>query len=474
MNKIEKENLGIWFLPSNPTERLSGTLIIDDDNGCELKMAHNFGGFSGIGIDNLPVIHGILSNGKKVTLIDSTKTNQQWAFPGFPVTILSCRLAVIGGFYQDEKDIIISEMKATYEHLNFWLNKNPFEIISRQNEIYMNYKMPEVIKSEIGNLGIEFTYRVSATGDQYSKFELTQTEFVRFLFKENTHYRAAIDEVYDFSSFLTLCIGKKVDNKNFYAKDIDGNDIILLFKLQMENSQKIREHDIFIKFSYIEETFETCLQAWNAKKALLEPIIIYFVEAHERGFHVPLSFLKVVQAIEAFSRRMRNNKIWTEEEFNEKVDRIVAQLQDDEDKKLISGILSNEPRLRQRLTDLFAEVNDIFEISSKKRKSYTNKIVDTRNYFTHFDEALKPNVLDVDMMYYLTGYLKLVLRVLLLRELGMDNDLIKCRMIDSQELLNIKEGLGLIPPVELMKIEIKDVTEDDSKENSTDSTITDS
>lgn len=334
--------------------------------------------------------------------------------------------------------------------------------------------MPEVIKSDIGNLGIEFTYRVSATGDQYSKFELKQTEFVRFLFKENTHYRAAIDEVYDFSSFLTLCIGKKVDNKNFYAKDIDGNDIILLFRLQKENSQKIREHDIFIKFSYIEETFETCLQAWNAKKALLEPIIIYFVEAHEKGFHVPLSFLKVVQAIEAFSRRMRNNKIWTEEEFKEKVDRIVAQLQDEEDKKLISGILSNEPRLRQRLTDLFAEVNGIFEISSKKRKSYTNKIVDTRNYFTHFDEALKPNVLDVDMMYYLTGYLKLVLRVLLLRELGIDNDLIKCRMIDSQELLNIKEGLGLIPPVELMKIEIKDVTENNSKENSTDSTITNS
>jgi hypothetical protein len=313
--------------------------------------------------------------------------------------------------------------------------------------------MPDVIKSENGDLNVEFTYRVNASGDQYSKFEINQTELVRFIFKDAVHYNQALDEVYDFSNFLTLCIGKKVSCTSFMAKDIFGKDIVLLFKLQEDNPDEVKEHEIVIKFSYIKDSFETCLQTWSLKKALLEPIIIYFVEAHENGFHVPMSFLKVVQALEAFSRRMKQNTIWPAKEFEEKVERILSQIQDDEDKKLISGVLSNEPRLRQRLAELFAEVKDVFEISSKKRNSFINKIVNTRNYFTHFDESLKHQIFDVNTMYFITGYLKLMLRVLLLRELGINNELIKQRMIDSQELTHTKEGLGLIPAIEFTKLE---------------------
>lgn len=463
----------MWYLPSNPSERLTATLTIDDDNVCKLKMAHNFGGLSAMGVDELPIIHGVLSNGKEVTLINSRKTNEQWGFPGFPVSIWSCSLAIIGGLYNEVSDILLSEIKATYEHLNFWLNKKPFKIdtftttndsLLTSAEIIMNYKMPDVIKIENSNFNIEFTYRVDSSGDQYSKFEIHQTELVKFLFKENVYYEEAINTVSNFSDFLTLCIGKSIGCKNFFAKDIHGKDITLLFKSQKDISETVKEHEIIIKFSYIEDSFETCIQTWSAKKELLEPIIHYFVDAHEKGFYVPMSFLKVVQAVEAFSRRMRNNKIWSDEEFEATKERLTSQLQDDKDKEFITGILSNEPRLRQRLTKLFSEVNDVFEISSKKRSSYINKIVNTRNYFTHFDESLKDQIFDTKTMYFITKYLKLVLRVLLLRELGINNDLIKQRMSDNQELLHFKEGLGLIPTIEFMKIEIQENIDGDSKE----------
>ncbi|WP_053366300.1 HEPN domain-containing protein [Bacillus sp. FJAT-27245] len=471
MNKLDRENIGWWYLPSNPTERLTGTLTIDDDNVCKLKMAHNFGGLSGIGVNELPIIHGVLSNGKEVTLVNSIKTNERWGFPGFPVSVWSSSLAVIGGLYNEDKDIALSEIKATYESLNLWLNKRPFEINASpaSYEVFMHYKMPDVIKVENSNFNIEFTYKVNSSGDLYSKFEVIQTEFVRFIFKEKTHYKEGINVVDDFSNFLTLCIGKNVNCGNFFAKDIQGKDIILLLKSQKDNSETVKDHEIIIKFSFIEDSFETCIQTWSAKKELLEPIIHYFVEAHEKGFHVPMSYLKVVQALEAFSRRMRNNKMWSEEEFEEMIERITSQLQDEDDRKLISGIISNEPRLRQRLNEILLEVNDIFEISSKNRKSYINKMVNTRNYYTHFDESLKDKIFKVETMYFITKYLKLVLRVLLLRELGINNDLIKQRMSDNQELISVKEGLGLIPPVELFRIEVKKSTGDNSNENHQDS-----
>jgi len=468
LNKFDRENIGLWYLPSNPTERLTGTLTIEEDNVCKLKMAHNFNGLSGVGVNELPIIHGILSNGKEVTLVNSIKTNERWGFPGFPVSVWTCSLAVIGGLYNEANDIAISEIKATYESLNLWLNKRPFEINANpaSSELFMHYKMPDVIKIENTNFNIEFTYKVNSSGNLYSKFEVSQTEFVKFLFKESVHYREAINVVDDFSNFLTLCIGKSVNCENFFAKDTHGKDITLLLRAQKDNSAKVKENEIIIKFSYIEDSFETCIQTWSAKKELLEPIIHYFVEAHEKGFHVPMSFLKVVQALEAFSRRMRHNKIWSDEEFKEMIERITLQLHAEDDKKLISGLISNEPRLRQRLNEILSEVNDVFEISSKKRSSYIYKIVNTRNYFTHFDESLKEKILDVDTMYYITKYLKLVLRVLLLRELGINNDLIKQRMSDNQELMSVKEGLGLIPPIELFKIEVQRSSKDDSMETS--------
>ncbi|WP_313533241.1 HEPN domain-containing protein [Exiguobacterium sp.] len=450
MERFDKENIGIWYLPSNPEDRLTGTLTIEDNNSCELKIAHGFNGLSGIGIGELPIIHGVLSNGSEVTLINSVKTSERWGFPGFPISIWKASFTVIGGHYDNIEDLIISEIRADYNGLNFWLNNRPFHIHPRQesNEVSMHYQMPEVTRIQLSNSNIEFTYKTETSGDQISNFTVKQKEFVKFSFDEGVVYNEALDTVNDFSNFLTLCIGETIDCRNFFAKDNEGNSITLLLPKRQEEINMIKDHEIIIKFSYIQDSFRECLEAWTTKKELLEPIIYYFVEAHEKAFHVPMSFLKVVQAIEAFSRRMRNNKIWTDEEFDELITRITSELEE-EDKALVSGAISNEPRLRKRLQSIFSEVNNIFEISSNKRSSYINKIVTTRNYYTHFDERLRHNILDVEKMYYLTKYMKFVLRILLLRELGIDEDLIKNRMLQNSEFMHIKENLMPTQPVEI-------------------------
>jgi hypothetical protein len=132
MKKLERENIGLWYLPSCPEEKLTGTLTVDKDNSCKLKMAHSFGGLTSLGVRNISVIHGVLSNGNEITLINSTKTSEQWGFPGFPVAVFTCTLAIIGGLYDQEKEVMLSELKATYKHLNLWLNQKPFNISADQ------------------------------------------------------------------------------------------------------------------------------------------------------------------------------------------------------------------------------------------------------------------------------------------------------------------------------------------------------
>lgn len=452
---VTKDAIGMWFLPEFPNESLSGTLDIDENGKCQLQVPHNFGSIQAIGSnETIPIIHGFMADGKKVTLLHCIPTNQQWGFPGFLVTNYTSSIAIIGEWYSSEKDIDVFEMTASYDYLNYWINNRPFEIVGNdeKKEIYMTYRMPERITCNIGSEEIELTYKVNSKSDSYSNFEINQSEFVCFKFAKEVYYQSALIRIYDFANFLTLCVGKRVSPVLITSKNQEGQDIEFIFPRDKIDNEMVKEQELYIKFTYIRDIFEDTMKKWQAKKELLKPIIDYFVEAHEKEFRIPISFLKVVQAIEAYSRRMRKNEMLPPEEFEKKVQSILERIDSGEDQKWVRSIISNEPRLRQRLTELFGETNYIFDISSKKRKSFINKIVDTRNYYTHFDNKLIDKILKPNEIFYVSGFIKMVLRVLLLQELGLNQQLIVSRMQNDQELIHIKNGLKLTPPAKLFDL----------------------
>lgn len=457
VEKKEREDIGIWFLPESPDDKLSGSLNIDDKGNCQLKLAENFGGIKGIGSNEcVEAILGFLANGKKVTLLNCIQTNQQWGFPGFPVTVYTSTIAIIGEWYNSDEDIVVSEITASYNYLNYWINCKPFSVVKddEKKEIYMTYCMPKVVTCNVENEKIELTYGANCEGDSYSNFEIHQSEFVCFKFKEKVHYKNAFDRVNDFANFLTLCIGKRISALTVTTVNQEGQEVEFIYPRDTRDNGVVKEHELYIKYTYVKDNFENIMKNWLSKKDMLNPIIDYFVDAHETEFRIPISFLKVVQAIEAYSRRMRKNEIMPPEIFEKKVQSILEKIESEDDKRLVKSILSNEPRLRQRLTELFDETNYVFNISSAKRKSYINKIVNTRNYYTHFDKSLEDKILNPTEMFYLSRLIRSVLRVLLLQELGLSQDLIKIRMQEDQGLVSIKEGLGLIPPAKLFDIKI--------------------
>lgn len=449
MRKELNDKRGMWFLPDSPKDKLNGSINFDEDGEIKLKLFYNFGGLHELGSNNpLSVIQGFLSNGKKVTLFDCIQTNMELNMPGFPTTEYVCSNAIIGELYNDKEEVIITEMSAEYNYLNYWLNSNPFSISFNDSdftkEVYMNYCMPTIESYKISSdETIEFTYKANTSSDRISNFEIHQVELVKFKFAEKVHYLTALNRVSDFADFLTLCIGKITTTLSVKAITTHGNEIELVYPKKLINKEVVKEHELYIKFTYIKDVFEECIKKWNEKKELLNPIIGYFVEAHEREFRIPMSFLKIVQAIEAYSRRMRNNEVLPPNEFESKVESIIAKIEKESDKELIKGMLSNEPRLRQRLIDIFKETNYIIEISSKKSKSLVNKIVNTRNYYTHFDKSIETKILKPEEMFYVARLLKLILRVELMQELGLDEELITQFMNNDQEILYVKKGLRL-------------------------------
>ena len=49
---------------------------------------------------------------------------------------------------------------------------------------------------------------------------------------------------------------------------------------------------------------------------------------------------------------------------------------------------------------------------------FINRVVDTRNYLTHYDKNLREKAVDGEQLYYVTQQLKIVIVICLLSELG--------------------------------------------------------
>jgi hypothetical protein len=93
------------------------------------------------------------------------------------------------------------------------------------------------------------------------------------------------------------------------------------------------------------------------------------------------------------------------------------------DKLKTTLLYANEPSLRQRLKRLYDELADEFgEMPLRMKRNDVNRLVDTRNYLTHYPEELKASAVPADELPAKAHQLTLLTIVLILRRLGFSAD----------------------------------------------------
>lgn len=143
-----------------------------------------------------------------------------------------------------------------------------------------------------------------------------------------------------------------------------------------------------------------------------------------------VEFLSLMQALEGFHRGLFDG-IYMDEEGYEQVKRalgnaIPAELAQDHKDALRSRIrYGNQISLRKRL-DALADLltQPLREIVIGGNGRVPRNWIDTRNYYTHWDEELRFNVLDGQRMYYANVRMKLLLRILYLDLMGIPEEAI--------------------------------------------------
>lgn len=452
-------SIGIWSIPNSQYDAINGNFFKCENGKYELLLHDCFGGFPNMDDNqNVPIINGFTADGKNMTLIDCHLTKSNLSMPGFVTVTYSPRIIVIGKQYSTVEEIKLIEISACYNNFEKWFNVNAFKTkYDSQKNIYVNCNIPKKLIWKVDNEDVEVRFSTVFNSNGFNESSIYQKQIVAFKFNHPIDFESAIrGKVTDFGNLLTLCIGTRILPYDIKGKDIGGTEIEFLYHgLKVDQVNQFK-NQFYVYYTDLESDFENYLNMWSKKSKQIEPILGYFIDAHNKTFDNPMSFIKITQALEAFSRRMRNNEDLPIELHEDRVRKILDSLTDEEYKNWVSELMqySNEPRLRKRLGELFKETNYVFNISSKNRKSMINKIVNTRNYYTHFDKKKEHDIMSLKELFYISIYMKFVLRALIMKELGISNELIADRLNEDSELRITMEALNLEEPYKLFDVRL--------------------
>lgn len=379
---------GEWFIPAIHEARISGIFNFNK-GGSELILHGNYI------IDDdtdIEVIQGFDFDGNRVTLFDN------WLARLENFEVVDCvtyfqSYAIIGQHYSNKNEVLLKEIDFTFDSLKEWIPINLKVMEEENNYVISNPHMFfNDVKLVEGYLRIYFETEYTNLTD---KIALTCEPRITLEFEDPikmTDVMKLKSRILDYFRFIT---GFEVEvNK---LKCIDDNDIELSVLIGNPISDnKTHYNETILSFHLLSKNMEESLIRWLNVYDDFYPIIRLYNDSHR--FFDEKRFLNLIRGVESIARIKSVGQLKFEDfirtERNQ-LNTILMQLNDEDSIDWIKSriYLTGEPNLRLRLTELFSSIEGL-NLSNKRIKSFTNKIVSTRNYLVHLDITKRDQCLE--------------------------------------------------------------------------------
>jgi hypothetical protein len=156
-----------------------------------------------------------------------------------------------------------------------------------------------------------------------------------------------------------------------------------------KDKSRIGFNELF-EFGQIQNDAERIICNWmNAHEQINPAFNLYFLATMGTQPSLEARFLTLVTGVEVYHRRTSDEKEMDEVEFEELVENLIEHCPG-ERKEWLRGKLryDNEVNLRKRIKRLIEPFKYLFG-NNEKREKLVNRILDTRNYLTHYDLSLE-------------------------------------------------------------------------------------
>ena len=234
------------------------------------------------------------------------------------------------------------------------------------------------------------------------------------------------------TSLLTLLAGSQMSVDQIALPTSIGTNRLSVLIRQFGDQKYCpftQEHEFFLPRSALKDCFAQVLSNWFARYPGVQSacgLALSVINSDDLRPHV--EFLSLMQALEGFHRALYAGTYEDAGEYEKVRDALLKAIPASVSKAHRDALGSkirygNEYSLRKRVNML------LDRLSASLRKNIIGgegnapgAWIDTRNYYTHWDEALRPDILDTKGMHYAGLRLKLVLRVLYLQLAGVPED----------------------------------------------------
>lgn len=440
------ELIGDWWLPEKPERKIHGKLSYDRKKKSVLSLDNDYGE-SEIEVLEKDFHEVILGNsfGKKLTLTNCFRTKLSFTrIPQDSKEYKKSEYAVsvfyVGKHFSKKEDIKFTHLYVRYSHLEKWLGDRFFDSDVTENEegiaeYKLKFTKPKRREIVLTRFKICIDYGFSWTYSQ-TKPKFDTHPFVSLDFDNEMYIDELYSIAYHLRNFLSLGVGDRVSIVTMSGRNgkMEQHESVEIFdNIGKDFSEEKDLQEIWLPFNFdlISKNPEFYLENWFNLIENLEPLYdLFFGTLYNPQLYPTYQFLSFAQALESYHSRTFDNNIMPKEQYGEVLKQmlgIIEKIPNEYQNQLMPKAQydMNRKSLRKKIGELFEKHDKLFSLFVEKKEEFIDKVVNTRNYYTHYPEELKNKAVDVIEIPLLSQNLQFMLIVILLKEIGFDDEVTK-------------------------------------------------
>jgi hypothetical protein len=442
--RIEEEYVktGYFWLPENEDRKIPGTLTISNGGDIELEVVGLFDeSIQAInGNDDLSRIIGHIEKDGLVTLDNCFYTKKSISFGGISKSKVCVNWVLSGAAYDKDEPVTFNSLSFSVDCFDEWVGISGIEVNNdwENKTADITYKPPENIDYQLDNgmlLAICFAYTLPGFPNA-TEAKITQRAYFKLVSEDLRSLGDFTEVAYKLTNLMCFAIDATVTLNNLIATSSEiQREIgegkrhpvpIRIYYPSIPFSEEVPKkswHQMLFSYRVITSNAQDVFNNWiNAYESIAPALSLYFSTKIVAQKYLEGKFLALAQGLETYHRRTSDEKLMDSNEFESLVSEIIKACPEQHLEWLKGRLMhGNEINLGKRLRRIIEPFKDKLG-NSKERNSLLRKIVDTRNYLTHYNEDLKDSAAQGSELWGLCLKMEVIFQLHFLKVIGFSDE----------------------------------------------------
>lgn len=454
----EFEIKGVWMRPGSDLQ-VAGILIYSNEQ-IRLELFDTIG--SEDPSNKTGVIWGVTETGEEISLFSAFRINFKSHMGKYSLNFETYRASQIfvGMHCVDLNKTNFYAMEIEFSYLPEWLGETVFK--TQGSEIgarSIRINEPELILIDIPYIDAKLkgSGMIRSSNDQYRKAEFTSVSTLKLVPNESRSFEWFEKQLNTLQKLMTVLTGRGIYILDliFTGDEIERNELmnksysvynkhkLFIRQRPVKLETKITEDSFILSYKNVKSNFGTIVNKWFESEEKMDVVYDLFTGEYFGITHTTKSFSNLMQSIEAFHRRNYPGTLIESNDFDLYLSELNNYIKDTAPSKLKDKLMgsvkySNELSLRKRLIELTnslsLEARELIFGDEKSLKKFIQKLVNTRNYLTHYDQKGSSGIIETENRIFAIQRLKAFMTILIFKELGIKEEEIIQRFKDDYRM----------------------------------------